>query len=254
MGGMGMGGMGMGGMGMGGMGMGGMGMGAMGMGGSEMGGTSMEGANKHFNDMIAKKSFGKQGGQFDQGMSGFSKGGGLIKDVKGDSGFYSGIKGMKNMFEDGSVFKGGQYFGKDGQNQGQEDAKKGHKKGHTVKGFKKSHQTDESSNTEEIYDEEHDEADKKAVQGQKGQFGQTDSSAFKGEKTDAKFAEGNKNEQGKYQNEVLADKAEALQGKFGSNKFGADGAVFSGNNGGNINSNEGHQGYNKVYKHVPMHF
>lgn len=48
-----------------------------------------------------------------------------------------------------------------------------------IKGFKTSHQKDESGKTEEYYDEEHDEGANVAFNGQNGQFGQKGASSYK---------------------------------------------------------------------------
>ncbi|XP_074039237.1 uncharacterized protein [Leptinotarsa decemlineata] len=203
--------------------------------------------------MRYEQAHGNQGGQFDKGESGFNKGEIAAKDVKGDSGHYAGANGGKNLYEDGKMYHGAQGFNKEGKNEGQMNMMKGHKKGHKIKGFKNSHQKQETGKTEEFYDEDHDEGGNYIFNGQSGSFGENAGSSYKGGQQDGKFNTAEAKKEGHFVNELLADKANANQGRYGEAKYGGNGATYGINNGGGVNSMAGHHHSSKFFKHHPFY-
>lgn len=140
-----------------------------------------------------------------------------------------------------------------GNNAGEINSASGHKKGHKVKGFKNSHQKLESGNTEEYYDEEHDEGGKYMAKGQAGSFGENAGSAFGGGKQNGLFKIGQQGNQGHYNSEFLADKANQNMGRYGEAKFGKSGSVYGLNNGLYNNNMAGHHMYNQFFKKHPFY-
>lgn len=130
---------------------------------------------------------------------------------------------------------------------------KGHKKGHKIKGFKNSHQKAESGNTEEFYDEEHDEGGNFMVKGQSGSFGENAGSAFKGGQQDAKYNAVQAKKEGHFNNEYFADKANKNQGRYGEAKYGKSGQIYGINNGLGVNNMAGHHMYSKYFKKHPFY-
>lgn len=122
-----------------------------------------------------------------------------------------------------------------------------------MKGYKTSKQTDEASNTEETYDEENDEAAKKAFTGEDGKFEEKSNSAVQGANKDAKFNAAQAAKNGQFEQNVMAGKANAEEGKYGGEKYAGDGSVYSAKNGGNLHNNAGHHEANKFHKHYPIY-
>lgn len=131
--------------------------------------------------------------------------------------------------------------------------KKGYKKGHKVKGFKNSHQKEESGKTEEYYDEDHDEAGNYMYNGQAGSFGEKGGSAFKGGNQIGNFNAGEAKNQGHYGSKYLADKEKGNLGRYGEGKFGGNFAAYGLNNGGGMHNMMGHHEASKFYKHHPFY-
>ncbi|KAG5874891.1 hypothetical protein JTB14_024317 [Gonioctena quinquepunctata] len=207
---------------------------------------------KNVNDERYEKNQGKKGEEVNYGDSGYSRGEVALKDVKGDSGYYSNVDGGKKIYEDGKEYNGGQHFNKEGKNGEEKTLKQGHKKGHKIKSFKTSHHKDENGKTEEYYDEAHDEGGNLAFNGQTGSFGENGASLFKGGNQEGKYASEENKKEGHFSNEHLVDKVDANQGKYGGNKFAGNEAVFGHKSGSDEQSLLGHQESNKVYKHNPF--
>lgn len=140
-----------------------------------------------------------------------------------------------------------------GQNAAERKNKQGHKKGHVVKGFKKSHHSDESGRTEEFYDEAHDEGGNTEFSGQRGGFGQNEGSSFKGAKEDEQFKSNQAKQQGHFSNEQLNDNSHGGGEQFNAKKFGGSGSNYGSNNGFDEQSLLAHQQSNKFFKHQPQH-
>lgn len=98
---------------------------------------------------------------------------------------------------------------------------KGHKKGHKMKGFKNSHQKQESGKTEEFYDEDHDEGGNFMFNNQAGTFGENAASSYKGGKEDGKFNTAEAKKEGHFNKEFIADKANANQGRYVTSEVGS---------------------------------
>lgn len=140
-----------------------------------------------------------------------------------------------------------------GKNELEDKQQKSHKKGHKVREFKNYHKKDESGNTEEYFDEEHDEGGNFNVQGKSGVYGQNAGSAFKGGHQDGHYNNGQHGNQGHYNKENFADNANANQGSFGQNKYLNNGQVFGVNSGARQASLLGHHGATGVFKQQPYH-
>lgn len=140
-----------------------------------------------------------------------------------------------------------------GNSAGQVKYQKGHKKGHKVKGFKNSHQKQESGNTEEFYDEEHDEGGNFMYKGQAGNFGQNNGAAYNGGIQAGKFNVGQQKHQGHFNSEFLADRANANQGRYGVAQYGKSGSLYGMDNGFGVNGMAGHHMYNKFFKKHPFY-
>lgn len=130
---------------------------------------------------------------------------------------------------------------------------KGHKKGHKLKGFTNSHQKSETGKTEEFYDEEHDEGGNFMMKGQVGSFGQNAGSAYNGGKQDANFNAVQQKNQGHYNKEYLADKANQNMGRYGEAKYGKQGNIYGIDNGFGVNGMAGHHMYSKFFKKHPFY-
>lgn len=130
---------------------------------------------------------------------------------------------------------------------------KGHKKGHKVKGFKNSHQKQESGKTEEFYDEENDEGGNFMVRGQAGSFGENAGSAYGGKQQDGNFNAVQQGNEGRFGNEFLADKANSNQGRYGEAQYGKSGSLYGLNNGLGVNNMAGHHMYSKFFKKHPFY-
>lgn len=122
-----------------------------------------------------------------------------------------------------------------------------------MKGFNKSHSSNESGRTEEFYDEEHDEGGNVAFSGQQGGFGESEGSSFKGAHQDGAFKANQGKQQGHYGSEYLNDNNHGGGEQYGSKKYGGSGSTFGANNGVDEQSLLAHQQSNKFFKHYPKH-
>lgn len=115
-GGIGLGGIGGGGIGGGGFGGGaGIGLGGFGGGGEYINKDIYEGGKKGLNDYQFAVKDGKQGEEFEEGANGFKQGKAIVKDIKGDSSFYSGEDSGKKLAEDGKQYYGGKHHAQEGK-------------------------------------------------------------------------------------------------------------------------------------------
>lgn len=130
---------------------------------------------------------------------------------------------------------------------------KGHKKGHKIKGFKNSHQKQESGNTEEFYDEEHDEGGKVMFKGQSGSFGQNSGAQYNGGLQDAKYNAMQQKKQGHFGNAFLADNESGNGGRYGEAKYGRSGSIYGLDSGMGVNGMAGHHMYSKFFKKHPFY-
>lgn len=144
-------------------------------------------------------------------------------------------------------------FYQTGKSELENKEQKSHKKGHKIHEFKNYHKKDESGNTEEYFDEEHDEGDHFNVIGKAGAFGQNAGSAYKGGHLDGHFNNGQKGNQGHHNNQHYVDKSNGGSGKFDENKFNKNSQNYGVNSGGNQQSFDGHNGATSFYKHHPFH-
>ncbi|CAH1155231.1 unnamed protein product [Phaedon cochleariae] len=209
-------------------------------------------SGKKSNDERYEKGQGKKGEEVNHGEEGFSEKEVALKDVKGDSGYYSNVDGEKKVYEDGKKYSGGHHFNNEGQNGAEKTAKQGHKKGHKIKSFKTSHHKDESGTDEQYYDEAHDEAGNYMFNGQSGKFGENAASSFKGGNQEEKYKVGENKKEGHHSTEHSVGEKQANQGKYGGNKFAGNEAVFGYKNGADEQSLLGHQEASKVYKTSPF--
>ncbi|RZB66657.1 hypothetical protein BDFB_013764, partial [Asbolus verrucosus] len=147
------------------------------------------GGDKKLADGVFEKASGRNGGEFNAGNAGYTKGIAAVKNNKGESGYFNDAVGGKKIAEDGKTYLSGQHFDKQGKQGGEFNEKKGHKKGHVIKGFKNSHHKDETAKTEEFYDEANDEGGKLNFNGQSGSFGEKGASSFKGGLENGEFLE-----------------------------------------------------------------
>lgn len=70
---------------------------------------------KELKDLQFQNSQGKKGEEYEAGQQGFKQGQTAVKDVKGDSGYYSGEEGGKKLNEDEKQYYGGRQFSQEGK-------------------------------------------------------------------------------------------------------------------------------------------
>lgn len=70
---------------------------------------------KELKDQQFKKSYGKEGEEFEEGKEGFNRGNTGIKEVKSDSGYYSDEEGAKKLAEDAKNYYGGHHYNQEGK-------------------------------------------------------------------------------------------------------------------------------------------
>lgn len=73
------------------------------------------GGQKELKDQHFEKSHGKQGEEFEEGKEGFNHGKVAVKNVKGDSGYYSDEEGGKKLAEDEKKYYGGHHYAQEGK-------------------------------------------------------------------------------------------------------------------------------------------
>lgn len=69
---------------------------------------------KNANDLHYEKANEKKGEEFEQGQNGFNQGKHAVKNVKGDSGYYSGEEAGKKKAEDEKAYHGGKLYNQEG--------------------------------------------------------------------------------------------------------------------------------------------
>lgn len=122
-----------------------------------------------------------------------------------------------------------------------------------MKGFKSSHNKEESGKTEEFYDEAHDEGETASADGHAGSFGEGASSSFKGAHEDAGFKANKGGQKGGYEKEHFIDGNNGGGSEFASKKFGGEGSNFGYKKGADEESLLGHKDSSNFYKHLPYH-
>lgn len=70
---------------------------------------------KNANDLHYEKANEKKGEEFEQGQGGFNQGKHAVKNVKGDSGYYSGEEAGKKKAEDEKAYHGGKLYNQEGK-------------------------------------------------------------------------------------------------------------------------------------------
>lgn len=91
------------------------------------------------------------------------------------------------------------------------------------------------------------------MKGQTGSFGQNQGAAYNGAKQDGAFKAIQQNQQAHFDNEFLADKANANQGRYGEAKFGKEGSIYGMDNGFGVNGMAGQHMYKKFFKKHPFY-
>ncbi|XP_050313952.1 uncharacterized protein LOC126748639 [Anthonomus grandis grandis] len=225
-----------------------------GYGGEEVEKSHFGGEKKALADVKYEKAHGNEGHQLNHGQEGYSHGSQIVKDLKGEDGYYKNAAGGKNVAQDGKHYTGAQSYNQEGKNGEEKKLNNGHKKGHRIKGFKSSHHKDESGKTEEYYDEEHDEGNNFAFNGLNGAFGQSGESSFNGGHQDGKFNEEEQKKSGHISSQYGVNKEVSDQGKYGQNKYAGSGQTFGVNNGVDQQSLLGHQENSKFFKHHAVPF
>lgn len=86
-----------------------------GIGGEYVDKKSFADEKKNVNDEKYEKASGKKGLEVDHGQEGFSQGKVLLKEEKGDNGYYNNAEGGKKVIQDGKTYQGGQHFDKEGK-------------------------------------------------------------------------------------------------------------------------------------------
>lgn len=139
-----------------------------------------------------------------------------------------------------------------GENKAERKIKQGHRKGHVVKGFKKSHNKEESGRDEQYYDEEHDEGGNVFFNGQRGDFGESEGSSYKGNHQDGVFKANQGKQSGHYSSEKALDNSNGGGEEFAAKKYGGSGSSYGSSRGSDEQSLLGHQ-QSKLFRHQPKY-
>lgn len=72
-------------------------------------------AKKQLQDQQYQSAQGRKGEEYQHGQQGFQQGQQALKDVKADSGYYSGEEGAKRLAEDAKNYYGNRHYNKEGK-------------------------------------------------------------------------------------------------------------------------------------------
>lgn len=90
--------------------------GGIGIGGGEyIDKQAFNSGKKNANDLHYQKANEKKGEEFEEGQGGFNQGKHAVKNVKGDSGYYSGEEAGKKKAEDEKAYHGGKLYNQEGK-------------------------------------------------------------------------------------------------------------------------------------------
>lgn len=122
-----------------------------------------------------------------------------------------------------------------------------------MRGFKKSHHSDETGRDEQFYDENHDEGGNVEFSGERGGFGENEGSSYRGGQENGQFRGNQARQQGYFDTEQLLDNNQGGDQHFDNKRFGSSGSSFGSSSGSDEQSLLGHQQSKQFFKNAPKH-